>query len=820
MGKNKRRKGRGEIRQTEKNKEASGEINKSRKSTEKDGGKVTETKREEEKWGFDSFLKVTPFILFSVLIPLYKYKIEFVWSKIMVGYLSIALAGPIITYLFIKEKKIIFNFPKTGILIFLFILLGSISALWAYNPYKTHNLAVMIAPGILAYASVQLIMLGYKELRVIFLSIALTSTIVSGYGVLQVAGVFPMPPDQYGNPDPITTFGLSNFAVEYLLLTFPLTLTLSLFERNPILKVILLISAIITFIYIVASENRAGWVGTIVALLTLGFILVLHITREVTFKKISKYVFGIVGGTAVFLTLFFTFTEPGERILKRFKSFVWVGPRSSVSTRLLAWSAGMDMIKENPVVGVGAGNYEIFSWKYAPRLLDEMTMETNTRVDKAHNEYIQIFADLGIVGFSIFLAIILTIFKIYIDIFREGKRKREIFIISTGVFLGIYATLAGASFNFSLQWPGSVSFFWFYVGLLEVLRSRAVGEKPVEIQVGDKKWLPALIGLLITLASLGAPCINGIPICKNERDICLKRKICRATPGFFAARNLMFGEIYYRMGQALKRFRRFDISERYYLKSLQHDNPAERTYYDLAYLYLAKNNGDLLKSQRTLGLLERTLELVPYFGKGRRELGRMYIQLGQIDKGIEYVLRSTDSNPANIPEAFAVVANAYFRKGDYQKAIEYGKMALLEIENSPYKKKYGLDIPKRAFDENRVRAMALFSIGSSYVKLGKYDMAEKYLKDALVLDPNNLVIKLNLSTVYINLGKFDEAKKILDSISPRNEFEKSAKFFNLATLYAAQGDREKAREYLEVATSINPALIRKAIGDKFLKDVL
>ena len=819
MGKSKKKKSKKEKRQTGGSKELLEDKKESNKKS-KEKEQISEAKLEERStWNFDSFLKVAPFVLFSVLIPLYKYKIEFVWSKIMVGYLSIALSGPIIAYLFIKREKIIFNFPKTSILVLLFILLGSVSAFWAYNPYKVHQLAVMIAPGILAYLSVQLIMPEYKELKVIFLSIALTSTIVSGYGILQVAGVFPMPPDQYGNPDPISTFGLSNFTVEYLLLTFPLTLTLSLFERNPILKVILLISAIITFIYIVASENRAGWVGTIVALLTLGFILVLHITREVPFRRISKYVLGIVGGTAVFLTLFFSFTEPGEKILKRFKSFVWVGPYSSVSTRLLAWSAGMDMIKETPIFGVGAGNYEIFSWKYAPRLLDEMTMETNTRVDKAHNEYIQIFADLGIVGFSIFFAIILTIFKIYIDIFREGRRKKEIFIISTGIFLGIYATLAGASFNFSLQWPGSVSFFWFYVGLLEVLRARATGEEAIEVEVEGRKWLPALIGILITVASLGAPCINGIPICK-QGDICLERKICRATPGLFAARNLMLGEIYYRMGQALKRFRRFDISERYYLKSLQHDNPAERTYYDLAYLYLAKNNGDLLKSQRTLALLERTLELVPYFGKGRRELGRMYIQLGQIDKGIEYVLRSTDSNPANIPEAFAVVANAYFRKGDYQKAIEYGKMALSEIENSPYKKKYGLDIPKRAFDENKVRAMALFSIGSSYVKLGKYDMAEKYLKDALALDPNNLVIKLNLSTVYINLGKFGEAKKILEGISPKNELEKSAKFFNLATLYAAQGDREKAKEYLEVATSINPALIRRAMVDKFLKDIL
>ncbi|GBD04253.1 hypothetical protein HRbin19_01563 [bacterium HR19] len=772
------------------------------------------------------FLKVLPFVLFVSVPPLFKYEIEFVWSKISVAYLSILLSVPALIYLYFKnDRKISFNFPHTLIPVSAFIIWGIVSAFWAYNPYKTQNLAVMIAPGILSYLALQFLSLSERELKVIAIFTSFTSSVVSGYGILQLLGVFPMPPDQYGNPNPITTFGLSNFAVEYLLLAFPLTVAFAIVEKNPILKTIFIISSAITFGYIVGAKNRAGWVGTIVFLITLTMILLLHFSRKADWRKILKYFIPSFSASVVIIVLLLFYTDYGRSIIERFKTFVELGPGSSVSTRVLAWSGGIEMIKQNPVIGVGGGNFEIFSWRYAPRLLDEATMYTNTRVDKAHNEYLQIFADLGIIGFALFISIIFLVFKMYLEIFNAGGKKEneEFFFVSTGLFLGIFSTLAGASFNFSLQWPGSVIMFWFYIGFIELFHSRIRGEEYIEFDTHTSKWVTAGVSLLIFAGSLGFPCINGIPVCQGKKGFdklsCdIRRFPCRASIGFFASRNLMLAEIYYRIAQWQKRFRNFDVAEKYYLASLQFDNPAERTYYDLAYLYLGKNGGML--NPRTLALLEETLKYVPYFGKGRRELGRMYIQLGQIDKGIEYVMSSTYSNPANIPEAYAIVANAYYMKGDYAKAIEYGQRAIAEIENSPSVKDYKLKIPERIFDENEVRFLALSAIGLSYAQLKDYEKAKGFLEAAKSIRPQDTRILVNLSTVYINLGKFDLAESILNSIEPQDYKEKGAKFFNLASLYAAKGDKDKAMEYLSLATEVDPSLIDRAYRDKFLKSIL
>ncbi len=768
----------------------------------------------EDTFTAGSFLKLAPFILYVLLIPLFKWQIEYVWSKIAVAYISMALAGLVIAYMNLKEKKISINIPKTAIAVFLFMIWGLLSSLWSYNSYKVHQLVVMIAPGFLAYIAVQFLNLNIMEIKVIAFAIAFTSAVVSGYGILQIVGVYDMPPDQYGNPNPITTFGLSNFAVEYLLLAFPLTVAFAIAERG-LLRWLFLFSALITFLYIFGAKNRAGWVGAITFFLSLGFIYSLHLIRNgFPVKKLLKYSSVFILLLALFLSFFMMFTDYGKSIALRFKSFVQIGPGSSVSTRLLAWDAGFDMIAKNPIVGVGAGNYEIFSWKYAPRLLDELTMHTNTRVDKSHNEYLQIFADLGIVGFSIFIVIILVIFSVYMNIFKRAEEYD--FFVATGLFLGVFSLLASASFNFSLQWPGSVTHFWLYIGLLELIGAKTRGESPLDIRLNKRPFLALIPGFLIFALAVGAPCINGIPFC--NKGPCIWRKICVVSPGFFAARNLTLAEIYYRIGQFHKRFRNFDISERYYLASLKHENPAERTYYDLAYLYFGKNQGRI--DGRVIGLLENVLKLVPYFGKGRRELGRMYIQIGDINKGIEYVLSSTDSNPANIPEAYAIVADTYLMVGNYEQALMYASMALEEIENSPSKKKYGLPIPRPAFDETEIRGLALFVLGSSYARLQRYDEAEKYLKMAMELNPNSQRIIFNLSTVYINQERFEEAEKLLNSFEPKDDMEKAAKLFNLASLYAGMGDKSKAMDFLQAASSIDPSMYNRAFYDKFLKKIL
>lgn len=736
-----------------------------------------EKKVQEEEEGVISPVDATlllPFALYAVLIPVFKYRIEFVWSKIAVGYFCLGLGY--LLFILLRRKLSVF-IPRVAIPLSALVVMGGVSAVWAYNPYKVFHVAIMIMPGILAYALTILVLKGRREELVVLFSISgFVALYVAVYGILQWHEILYLPKNQYGLPDPISTFGLKNFTAEYLVIVLPAMI--SVFAVFSKIRSIMGICIAAVLYYILISYNRAGWLATIVIISSFIILwLFFKIKRgEFTGVLIKRFVIGLVGAGAV-LTAALLFTQEGKRVTARFKSFVRATPTSSVTTRLLAWRGGLDMIKDNPIIGVGAANYEIFSWKYAPRLLDESTIFTNTRVDKAHNEYIQIFCDFGMLGMFLFLLTLFSIFSLYIDLFFKTNDWRD-FWLSTGTFVGILACIAAASFTFNLQWPGSVTHFWYFVGLLEVLAGR--GRRRHSIS----RFVP-IIGLA------------GILAC---------------VVGFYYSRNFTLAEVHYRMGQFFKRAKKWDVAERHYLKSLEYESPAERTFYDLAYLYLGKEGN----VGRTIKLLEEALKYVPYFGKGRRELGEFYLQTGRYKEAIKHLELALDSNPANTPEIYALIASTYSRLGDTENAIKYAKMSLEELKNVTLKK---------IMNAGKIKNMNYIVLGSEYAKKRVYGEAEKYLKEALKISDNPYA-KINLAEVLINTDRESDAAKLLKDVEDKIETGKIGDrlkpfiWYNLAAAYAKMGSVNIALEYLERAMAKRPELKDRALRDPAFKNIL
>jgi O-antigen ligase len=75
----------------------------------------------------------------------------------------------------------------------------------------------------------------------------------------------------------------------------------------------------------------------------------------------------------------------------------------AVIERLAHWQAGADMARENLLLGVGFGNYE-------PAYQDYATLNWPHPLGHAHNYYLNIMAESGIVGAIIYLSLWATIF--------------------------------------------------------------------------------------------------------------------------------------------------------------------------------------------------------------------------------------------------------------------------------------------------------------------------------------------------------------------------------------------------------------------------
>lgn len=82
---------------------------------------------------------------------------------------------------------------------------------------------------------------------------------------------------------------------------------------------------------------------------------------------------------------------------------------AGVNIRLLLWGIGLEMLRAHPLQGVGANNYDIAypeaRRRFSARHLDTpfVNSEEQNLAVYAHNEYIQLAAELGVIGFTLLI---------------------------------------------------------------------------------------------------------------------------------------------------------------------------------------------------------------------------------------------------------------------------------------------------------------------------------------------------------------------------------------------------------------------------------
>ena len=134
------------------------------------------------------------------------------------------------------------------------------------------------------------------------------------------------------------------------------------------------------------------------------------------------------------------------------------------------------MIEDHPVRGVGSGNFQLSSIHY---LLERPgAIKYDYFIDKpkvAHNTYLHILAELGIVGLGLFLAIIVfavvCAFKAAQTVQEAGDRDME--LLARGMMLALIGILS-ADFFISEQFSKQL---WLLLGLgpamLAIAKTRA-----------------------------------------------------------------------------------------------------------------------------------------------------------------------------------------------------------------------------------------------------------------------------------------------------------------------------------------------------------
>ncbi|HEY8411165.1 MAG TPA: O-antigen ligase family protein [Pyrinomonadaceae bacterium] len=138
----------------------------------------------------------------------------------------------------------------------------------------------------------------------------------------------------------------------------------------------------------------------------------------------------------------------GEFSLSRFIDTV--NTDDPTTGRAHFWSVTLDMIKANPVVGTGLGAYGVIYTRYDTR-------NGLYRLEQAHNDYLQVFSDAGVVGGVLALAFVVMLF------YRGFQRAKSRDDFRRGVALaalgGCFAVLVHSFFDFTLHTTSNALLF-------------------------------------------------------------------------------------------------------------------------------------------------------------------------------------------------------------------------------------------------------------------------------------------------------------------------------------------------------------------------
>ncbi len=340
-------------------------------------------------------------------------------------FLQFAILG-VLTLHFLRPKTIIrINFLDTVILlrlaliILFLVLIGNIKSL-----FQELDILVYLT---LFYFFIQLCDSPTKYFDKSFSLLVFIGTLLSIYGILQYCGYDIFHPEGYSYYESrvIGTFGNANTMGGFLAAIFPFSVHGWFFSANKSLKGFYIVCSCLIITAIILTLSRGAWLALSGVFFIVGTFLIIKNRKIFLPKKVYK-----IGGVVLFTSIMFF---GGWQVYQ-------LNPDSATG-RIFLWRISSDMIADHPFTGIGYGQYGTHYLDYQANFFDDpanaVYFDRAANIKQAHNEYIQVFAETGIMGFALFLFIFvlfyINVFKILRTIGNDNKEGGRILALTASM---------------------------------------------------------------------------------------------------------------------------------------------------------------------------------------------------------------------------------------------------------------------------------------------------------------------------------------------------------------------------------------------------
>lgn len=538
-----------------------------------------------------------------------------------------------------KEQQHLPTFPLF-IPVLLYILANVLSLFNAINPYEGATFLFQLILGVALFwlAANHL----DKERAVTFFHwITVAGAIVSLLGIAQVWGLNI--PTLIPTGGPGSTFGNKNMAAQYILFVIPASLYLLLVTAKAKKEWLYASVSALMATYFTYTGTRAAWGAATFAMIALSSCLWSSRPMPIRIFSLRKRKLAFLTGIAAFVLgmhLLPRYLIPGWNVagyaspLARLGTMIDLDQDPSARHRYAIWANSWAMFRDHPILGVGKGNFRFVYPLYARKVTEDPSFSAQSRAADAHNDYLQVLVETGLLGTMAFLVILSLLARR----FWEGITKSfDTRIIPVAV--AIVAILAESFWDFPFNLPVPIAFFWLYAGIL--WRWSQTGP------TGESEKLSKTSSL--------------VPI--------LLLALVSTVFAIFTASSLR-GEFYYSRGaKALYSEKWLEAGKD--LARATRLGPFNYRYHFMHGLFTLRK-GDYPKA--TASLL-RSLSLNPYNINALNNLGIAYASQGQIPKAVQAWETSIRIWPNHV-EAHSNLGTIHARQGEKDKAAYHFREVL------------------------------------------------------------------------------------------------------------------------------------------------
>ena len=648
---------------------------------------------------------------------------------------------------------------------------------------------------LLSYALLYLVVISHlRSKRQInrLLLVAFCGAFVTGvYGLLQHLGVdwiewYPK------GPRILSSLGNPTFFAAYLVLMLPVALSLGLAVESAEARIGLGLLTGLLYLCLLFTYARAGWLGLLVGVMVSGSLLWGFVGLPQLRQARATSRAALLAGILILLTgvgILRSSLSFRERVVSSFQT----GESSNVE-RIMTWQGALGIWRQHPLRGAGLGTFQIHVPRH--RSAQFYTMGLAVIIDHAHNEFLEIAAETGVIGLALFLWLAVAYVVVVVRIMRAAQEDYWRYLAS-GLLGGLVAFMIQNLAGVTLRWVFGGMFFWLWLAVTVVAAGRSHGESGQQVTVWRwpqskaEQW--PRMGLLVAYAALVLTTVGAtyLIIRPFQSEIHLKR------------------------GKRATAEEQGELAQAALTKAISLNRYSLASYYQLGHVYNSKG-----EFEQALATYQQLASLAPDYGRIHYNLGAIYTNLEQAERAAteyEQAVAQEDS-----PGNHMALAEAYGALGRDQEALAAASQAVQIAERGgEFVEEKPVDMHMRRaklyYDQAQYEQaaqdyqqaahlgsrnkLAHFHLGNCYRQLGKLEQARQEYKAALAIDPDDGRLHTNLGVVYFDLQQWEQAISHYQQALAHNASDSHARF-NLGLAYLQSGDGAAARQALLQAAQL------------------